>query len=162
MHYIKLVNMGIQPEPECLVISKEFGHKKPDPEIFTEALRRLGGPQPSETLFVGDNPRMDVHGASNAGLVTAWMRRGRKWKWGSPEPVIPLIGHIGNRMRDHIPTGLAEYADGARHMISRRNQKPFFAGRRRNQTVGIDRIFMGIAGLIFIDHAAGFDAERVE
>ena len=36
--HVKLVNMGIQPEPECLVISKEFGHKKPDPEIFTEAL----------------------------------------------------------------------------------------------------------------------------
>jgi HAD superfamily hydrolase (TIGR01549 family) len=95
--HVKLVNMGIQPEPECVVISKEFGHKKPELEIFTEALRRLGGPQPSETLFVGDNPRMDVHGASNAGLVTAWMRRGRKWKWGSPGPDF-TIDHV-----DEVP-----------------------------------------------------------
>mgnify|MGYP002636774994 FL=1 len=95
--HVKLVNMGIQPEPECLVISKEFGHKKPDPEIFTEALRRLGGPRPSETLFVGDNPRMDVQGASNAGLATAWMRRGRKWKWGFPKPDF-TIDHV-----DEVP-----------------------------------------------------------
>ncbi len=95
--HVKLVNMGIQPEPECLVISKEFGHKKPESEIFTEALRRLGGPQPSETLFVGDNPRMDIHGAGNAGLVTAWMHRGRTWKWGLPEPDF-TIDHV-----DEVP-----------------------------------------------------------
>jgi len=95
--HVKLVNMGIQPEPECVVISKEFGHKKPEPEIFAEALRRLGGPQPSDTLFVGDNPIMDIHGASNSGLVTAWMRRGRTWKWGSPEPDF-TIDHV-----DQVP-----------------------------------------------------------
>ncbi|MDP6822902.1 MAG: HAD-IA family hydrolase [Dehalococcoidia bacterium] len=95
--HVKLVNMGIQPEPECLVISKEFGHKKPEPEIFAEALSRLGGPQPSETLFVGDNPLMDIHGASNAGLITAWIRRGRVWKWGPPEPDF-TIDHV-----DEVP-----------------------------------------------------------
>lgn len=84
--HVKLRNMGVQPEPECLVISKEFGHKKPDPEVFAEALRRLGGTEPYETLFVGDNPRMDIHGAASAGLTTAWIRRGRTWKWGPPEP----------------------------------------------------------------------------
>jgi HAD superfamily hydrolase (TIGR01509 family) len=84
--HVKLVNMGIQPEPECLVISKEFSHKKPEPEIFAEALRRLGDAQPSETLFVGDNPIMDIQGAANAGLKTAWVRRGRSWKWGAPKP----------------------------------------------------------------------------
>ena len=37
--HAKLANMGIQPESECLVISKEFGHQKPQPEVFAEALR---------------------------------------------------------------------------------------------------------------------------
>ena len=66
--HVKLAYMGIQPEPDCLVISKEFGHEKPEPEIFAEALRLLGGQAPAETIYVGDNPLMDIHGAANAGL----------------------------------------------------------------------------------------------
>ncbi len=95
--HLKLANMGIAPEPECLVISKEFGHQKPEPEVFAEALRLLGGAQPSETLFVGDNPIMDIRGAADAGLVTAWMRRGRRWKWGSSDPDF-TIDHV-----DEVP-----------------------------------------------------------
>ena len=95
--HVKLANMGIRPEPECLVISKEFGHEKPEPEVFAQALRLLGSPQPSETLFVGDSPVMDIHGAANAGLATAWMRRGRSWKWGPPEPGF-TIDHV-----DEVP-----------------------------------------------------------
>ena len=91
--HLKLRNMGVQPEPDCLVISKEFGHKKPEPEIFSEALRILNNPEPSETLFVGDNPVMDIHGAARSGLITAWVRRGRIWKWGSPEPDF-IIDHV--------------------------------------------------------------------
>jgi HAD superfamily hydrolase (TIGR01549 family) len=91
--HVKLFNMGIRPEPECLVISKEFSHEKPEPEIFAEALRRLGNAKPAETLFVGDNPTMDIHGAGNAGLQTAWVRRGRKWEWGAPEPDF-TIDHV--------------------------------------------------------------------
>ncbi|MBT4513848.1 MAG: HAD family hydrolase [Chloroflexi bacterium] len=90
--HVKLRNMGVA-EPECLVISKEFGHKKPEPEVFAEALRLLGGANPAETLFVGDNPRMDIHGAANAGLLTAWVRRGRTWKLGPPQPNF-IIDHV--------------------------------------------------------------------
>lgn len=95
--HAKLANMGITPEPKCLVISTEFGHKKPEPEVFAEALRLLGDTSASKTLFVGDNPRMDIQGAANAGLSTAWVRRGRRWKWGSPEPDF-TIDHV-----DEIP-----------------------------------------------------------
>jgi putative hydrolase of the HAD superfamily len=52
---------------EVLVFSDECGIRKPDPEIFRLALRRLGA-SPQEALHVGDDPRLDVEGARQAGM----------------------------------------------------------------------------------------------
>ena len=40
---------------------------KPSKRIFLHALKKLGVP-PQETLFVGDNPKIDYEGSENAGL----------------------------------------------------------------------------------------------
>ncbi|WP_049822203.1 HAD family hydrolase [Arthrobacter sp. H41] len=47
---------------------------KPDPAIFLEGVRLLGTP-PARTLYVGDNPVVDAHGADAAGLVGVWLDR---------------------------------------------------------------------------------------
>ena len=41
-----------------IVVSEEVGVAKPDPAIFQRALGAIGA-QPAETLFVGDNSRVD-------------------------------------------------------------------------------------------------------
>ncbi len=50
---------------------------KPNRVIFEDFCRRLNH-EPSEVLYVGDSLPTDVQGASNAGLRTAWVRRGER------------------------------------------------------------------------------------
>ena len=71
--------MGLDTGAKCVLVSDVFGAAKPDPSIFLEALRELGGPVSGEVLFVGDNPEADIGGAQGVGMATAWIRRGREW-----------------------------------------------------------------------------------
>lgn len=52
---------------ETIVVSSEIGHAKPAPEIFAEAIARLGLPA-SHILHIGDNAEADLYGARAAGL----------------------------------------------------------------------------------------------
>jgi putative hydrolase of the HAD superfamily len=60
------------------VISEEVGVRKPDPGIFEVAAQRcrmrLDG-----AWMVGDSPQADIYGASNLGLPSVWLHRGRRW-----------------------------------------------------------------------------------
>jgi HAD superfamily hydrolase (TIGR01662 family) len=68
---------GLEPHLDVAVSSEEARSCKPDPGMFTEALRRIGAP-PSATLFVGDSLSQDIAGANRAGLrsVLVWAREG--------------------------------------------------------------------------------------
>ena len=77
--------MGLATGAKCVLVSDVFGAAKPDPSIFLEALRELGGPVSGEVLFVGDNPEADIGGAQGVGMATAWIRRGCEW----PPPLAP-------------------------------------------------------------------------
>jgi putative hydrolase of the HAD superfamily len=55
--------------------AQEFGVGKPDARIF-HAAARAAGVQAHEVLHVGDDAALDVLGALNAGLQTAWVNRG--------------------------------------------------------------------------------------
>lgn len=52
---------------DAVVISGEFGWRKPHPAIFQEALRRLGV-RAEEAVFVGDDLEVDIEGASSCGI----------------------------------------------------------------------------------------------
>lgn len=58
----------------AVLISDEFGRRKPHPAIFAAALERLGAAA-SEALFVGDSPADDIVGAQAVGLDVAWINR---------------------------------------------------------------------------------------
>ncbi len=49
------------------VLSSQVGVKKPDARIFSAALQALGV-EPTEAVYVGDNPENDLVGARNAGM----------------------------------------------------------------------------------------------
>jgi putative hydrolase of the HAD superfamily len=77
----KLASIGLSDILDVVVISEAVGLKKPDPAIFALAVEKLGVPA-GETLFVGDNPEVDIVGAAAAGLQTAWFRNGETWPEG--------------------------------------------------------------------------------
>ncbi len=52
---------------EIIVTSQDASAGKPHPEIFREALRRAGA-KPEEAIHVGDQYRVDMVGASSAGM----------------------------------------------------------------------------------------------
>lgn len=55
-----------------IVISDEYGWRKPHPDIFTDTVAALGI-APEDALYVGDSVADDVIGAKGAGLDVAWV-----------------------------------------------------------------------------------------
>ncbi|NEX60722.1 HAD family hydrolase [Noviherbaspirillum galbum] len=59
---------------DASIAAYQLGRAKPDPEIFLAACDALGV-APRETVYVGDDPRLDVEGAQRAGLRGVLMDR---------------------------------------------------------------------------------------
>jgi putative hydrolase of the HAD superfamily len=51
---------------DTIILSSKLGIRKPNPEIYLEAARRIGS-EPQNCVYVGDNPVRDVEGAQAAG-----------------------------------------------------------------------------------------------
>jgi HAD superfamily hydrolase (TIGR01509 family) len=75
VQYQKLETLGIRHFFECIVLSEEFGIRKPAPAIFWHATGLLGR-EPDECLYVGDSYTADVVGAKRAGLPVCWFNPG--------------------------------------------------------------------------------------
>lgn len=57
---------GLTDYFKTVVLSSKVGIRKPNPEIYWEAARRMGV-EPSKCVYVGDNPVRDVEGTRAAG-----------------------------------------------------------------------------------------------
>jgi HAD superfamily hydrolase (TIGR01509 family) len=71
-----LAQLGIAERLDFAVFSSEVGRRKPDPEIFRQALDALEV-APPDALFVGDTLASDIAGAAALGLHTCqalWFR----------------------------------------------------------------------------------------
>ena len=68
---------GLQSYFEFAIYSSATTFRKPHPSIFQLAIERLRM-KPEEILFVGDNIRLDIVGAQNVGMKSAWINRERK------------------------------------------------------------------------------------
>ncbi len=80
-----LQRIGIRHLFHDVVTAVDVGSAKPARPIFLEAVNRAGV-SVEETLHVGDHPEIDIVGAQEAGLRTAWINRnGDGW----PEHVAP-------------------------------------------------------------------------
>ena len=69
--------------------------EKPDREIFLMMCEKLGVP-PEETVYVGDNPFVDVDGAAGAGCKTVWVRSTRVSQYGkyAPDEVVNDVSEL--------------------------------------------------------------------
>ena len=57
---------GVTEYFKSVVLSSKVGYRKPNPEIYWEAARRIGV-EPAKCAYVGDNPIRDVEGTRLAG-----------------------------------------------------------------------------------------------
>ena len=65
---------GLKPYFEFAIYSSDTHYRKPHPSIFELAIESLNL-EPEEILFVGDDISLDVVGAKNVGMKSAWVNR---------------------------------------------------------------------------------------
>ncbi len=78
---------------DVLVLSRDLGIRKPDPEIFNFTLQNLGV-KSSEAVHVGDSLENDVQGAENVGMKTVWIRGDNKTRNIHPNFVISKVTEL--------------------------------------------------------------------
>ena len=61
-----IVAEGLTGYFKTVILSSKIGIRKPNPEIYWEAARRIGV-EPAKCVYVGDNPLRDVEGTRAAG-----------------------------------------------------------------------------------------------
>ncbi|MDI1274393.1 HAD family hydrolase [Polaromonas sp.] len=69
-----IARIGLSPYFRAAISAQAFGVGKPDPRIFHAAAGAVDV-QPHNVLHVGDDAALDVLGALNAGMQTAWVNR---------------------------------------------------------------------------------------
>ncbi|MDO9114766.1 MAG: HAD family hydrolase [Polaromonas sp.] len=69
-----IARIGLAPYFRAAISAQAFGVGKPDPRIFHAAAGAVDV-QPYNVLHVGDDAALDVLGALNAGMQTAWVNR---------------------------------------------------------------------------------------
>ena len=62
-----LAESGLAQYFDAVVLSSIYGRRKPGPEIYLEAARRIGV-DPAHSVYVGDNPSRDILGTRLAGF----------------------------------------------------------------------------------------------
>jgi len=69
-----IARVGLSPYFHAAVSAQQFGVGKPDPRIFHAAAGAVDVPA-HNVLHVGDDATLDVLGALNVGMQTAWVNR---------------------------------------------------------------------------------------
>jgi 2-haloalkanoic acid dehalogenase type II len=72
--FADLHSIGIAPFFKASLAAHSFGCAKPDPRIFLAMAEQLEM-EPANILYIGDDLRLDVQGAQEAGMQAAWMNR---------------------------------------------------------------------------------------
>jgi len=90
---------GLRAHLDAVVVSDQFGVRKPRPEIFEEVLARLEV-APRDVIHVGDDLHADVAGAAALGIRTVWLTRRVR------DPEAKLLEHEGPRP-DHTVADLS-------------------------------------------------------
>jgi HAD superfamily hydrolase (TIGR01509 family) len=84
------------------VYSCDVGYRKPNRRIFAAALHRLALPA-RETLFVGDSPGADIHGANRMGMVSVLKDPASRHRNGRcrPRHRIARLGELPRIVAEH-------------------------------------------------------------
>jgi putative hydrolase of the HAD superfamily len=78
---------------DYVVLSRDLGIRKPDPEIFNFTLQNLGVKN-YETIHVGDSLQHDIKGAKNAGIKAVWIKGNEEIKDFHPDFIISKLTEL--------------------------------------------------------------------
>ena len=73
-----------------VVISDEIGVAKPQVGFMAEAFSRMGRPEKSDVLMIGDSLSSDIAGGANFGIDTCWFNPDGHALVGSPKPTFEV------------------------------------------------------------------------
>lgn len=76
VQHAKISALGLDRRLDSVVVTDDFGLKKPMSEVYEKCLQALGC-IPGEAVYVGDNPRKDFYGARKLGIKTVRIVRER-------------------------------------------------------------------------------------
>lgn len=82
IQWTKLRTLNLNYDFEQVIISGDYGISKPDGRLFKICAEEMHL-DPSELIYVGDNPELDVLGAYNGGFTPIWVKTAVGW--GFPE-----------------------------------------------------------------------------
>ena len=75
VQHSRIDKAGIREFFQHIFISEEIGAAKPQPDFFNAVLSRLGSPDPTTCLVIGDSLNSDIRGGNQAGMDTCWFDR---------------------------------------------------------------------------------------
>lgn len=73
-----LLALNLDRRVDVYLISESEDVRKPEPEIFLRAARKLAI-DPAQCIFIGDSPTADIVGAHAVGMKTIWFPNGAVW-----------------------------------------------------------------------------------
>src|SRR5438552_7284503 len=114
-----LSNTGLEGLFDSVTTSERVRSYKPDPKIFRVALKSLRA-KPSESLFVSD-AALDLQGAANLGMGTAWIRRGLLPDLAKPPAdalILPRMEDVERIVAGYAKTGRFELPCARRFLLS--------------------------------------------
>lgn len=92
---------------DAVVLSCDVGLAKPDPAIYLLACERIGVPDPSDCVFVGDGADTELRGAARLGMrviqTTQFSRNDPMWpgeRVSSLSELLPLLGVTDGNLSD--------------------------------------------------------------
>ncbi len=74
----KLDMLGFNDLFDEVIISDDYGVRKPDTKLYEIMSEKLGI-TPGEMLYVGDHPRNDIDASRNAGYIPVWVKTTGTW-----------------------------------------------------------------------------------
>jgi len=77
--------LGLNRFFDCIVLSTQFGFRKPDPRLFTIACALVDIP-PVDAVYIGNDPETDVKGAKQIGMQTILLDRKSEQRNPKPRP----------------------------------------------------------------------------
>lgn len=89
---------GLASYFDAVILSRDVGFRKPDPKIFSIALRKLGL-RPSEGVHIGNSFGEDVVGAKRAGMKTVLVGEEERWGEVGPDLTIRSIIELPSALR---------------------------------------------------------------
>jgi HAD superfamily hydrolase (TIGR01549 family) len=98
-----LLELGLGPYFDCLVVSSRLGISKPSADVFLMALERLGA-SPDETVYVGDTYVKDVIGARAAGIQPILLDRAGRLEASEVEADCPVIDDLRRLVQWVVPS----------------------------------------------------------